>query len=266
MCYTRFGPAFKTAHRRKVPVSQSDGGIRHHFPMTATEAYRASLRDRIGPALREEGLRGSGSTWSLRSAHGDWAIVNAQSSSSSSKAEVRFIVNLSIVCFPWLRYRGLPIPKVPKESHGLWRDRLHPTSAAAGEGPEAWWSVSNEATARQAADDVVAQLHSAGVPLLRRLLHREALIDTIKAGDLGFSKGSNSSRPLFDSALVVLLADEGRTDEAAEVLARLGMKEDEASQVAFQKLTRWLAEWSSEGCPQEGHGSPWTGGDKRSSD
>jgi hypothetical protein len=88
---------------------------------------------------------------------------------------------------------------------------------------------------------VVAQLKSVSVPLLRRLLHREELIRTVRAGDLGFAKGRGWTT-LFDSILVVLLTDEGRTDEAAEVLARLGMKEDEASQIAFQKLTHWLAE------------------------
>ena len=215
--------------------------VGHHFRMTATEAYRACLRDRIGPALREEGFRGSGSTWSLRSAQGDLAIVNAQSSSFSSKAEVRFTVNLSIVCVPWSKYQGLPIPKAPKEYHGLWRDRLHPSSGAPAVGPDRWWSVTDEATAQHAADDVVAQVKSVGVPVLRRLLHREELIRTVRAGDLGFAKGPGWTT-LFDSILVVLLTDEGRTNEAAEVLARLGMKEDEASQIAFQKLTHWLAE------------------------
>jgi Domain of unknown function (DUF4304) len=111
--------------------------------------------------------------------------VNAQSSSFSSKAEVHFIANLSIVCVLWLRYKGLPIPKAPKEAHGLWRDRLHPSSAAPAIGPDRWWSVRGEATARQEADDVVAQLQSVGVPVLRRLLHREALIGTVEAGGLG---------------------------------------------------------------------------------
>jgi hypothetical protein len=215
--------------------------MRHHFVMTATEAYRACLRDRIGPALRDEGFRGSGSTWSLRSPQGDLAIVNAQSSSFSSKAEVRFIVNLSILCLPWLRYRGLPVPKAPKESHGLWRNRLHPSSTTPAAGPDRWWTVTDEAAAREASDDVVTQLHSAGVPLLRRLLHREALIGTLRAGDLGFAKGLGN-RTLFDVALVVLLSDEDRTDEAAEVLRELGKRDDEPSQVAIRKLSRWMAD------------------------
>ncbi len=216
-------------------------GVRHHFDMTATEAYRSCLRDRIGPALREDGFRGSGSTWSLRSPEGDIAIVNAQSSLSSSKAEVLFIMNLSIVCLPWLRYQGHPIPKMPKEYNGLWRDRLHPSSEVPAARPDRWWSVTDEATAIQAADDVVGQLRSVGVPLLRRLLHREALVATIRTGDLGFFKGPGHTT-LFDSALVVLLTDEGRTDEATEALADLREKKDEASQLAFQKLSRWLAE------------------------
>jgi hypothetical protein len=123
----------------------------------------------------------------------------------------------------------------------MWRDRLHPSSALPVAGPEPWWSVTDEVTARRAADDAVAQLESHGVPLLRRLLHRDELISTVEAGDLGhFKSPDNTTR--FDSILVVLLTDECRTDEAATALARIGAREDEASQIAFQRLGNWLAE------------------------
>jgi hypothetical protein len=215
-------------------------GVRHDLHMGATEAYRACLRDRIGPALREEGFRGTASTWSLSSDRGDWAVVNVQSSSTSSKIEVRFIVNLAIICPAWLRYRGLSIPKVPKESQGVWRDRIHPSPAVPAVGPDRWWSVTDEESARRAADDVVAQLHSVAVPRLRQLLDRDTLIGTVQAGELGIPKGPNYA-VRSDSALVVLLADEGRTDAAAKALDELGNRQDEASQVAFQKLRQWLA-------------------------
>jgi hypothetical protein len=38
-----------------------------------------------------------------------------------------------------------------------------------------------------------------------------------------------------------VLADEGRRDEALEVLAELGQTDDEAGQKAFRRLKAWLA-------------------------
>jgi hypothetical protein len=107
----------------------------------------------------------------------------------------------------------------PKERDGLWRDRLSPT-AAPGKG-EAWWHVTTAASGKAVAAEMIHQLEVDGIPTLKRLLDRRALISTIRQGDLGFFKGE-SFHGFFDTALAVMLSDEGPSDELDRLLFEIG--------------------------------------------
>lgn len=107
---------------------------------------------------------------------GDCAVVNLQSSMGSSRSEVLFVANLAVIPVPWWEWQGfgsLPI-RSAKEYHGLWRERLHPES-------DNWW--------------VVQLLDNRGISTLRRLLNRDALVETIRAGNLGVRQGSCYAAP-----------------------------------------------------------------------
>jgi hypothetical protein len=216
--------------------------------VSAIEYLKDALRETVGPALRAQGFKGSGSNWSLSSPRRDVAIVNVQRSQHGSSSETLFVINLAVVPEPWLAYQhaGRDLPKTVKESHGLWRDRLHPTTPSHVRGSEAWWSVTDAESAATATEDALQQLQRVGAPKLRELLDREALMASIRAGDLGFFRGE-SHRVLFDLALAVLLADEGRQADLDDVLDRLATGDDEQTRRAFERLRPWVAERVSRG-------------------
>jgi Domain of unknown function (DUF4304) len=211
---------------------------------TAQSAFKAALREIVGPALRREGFRGSGSTWQLTSPDSDRAVVNAQSSAFNSREELRFIINLAVIPQPWWEWQQfqgtLGNTKSPKEYHGLWQRRLESTIVGDHHGSEAWWSVVDTSTASAAAEDVVHQLETVGIPLLRHLLDRRAMLATIRAKDLGPLGGGSDT--YFDIALVVLLSDDMDSLERNQALARLSTSENEWGRNAFQGLTAWLSQ------------------------
>jgi hypothetical protein len=94
--------------------------------MTAQAALRAALRDIVGPAARAAGFKGSAPTWRSANSHGDWAVVNVQSSRGSTAESLRCVINLAVAPAPWLDWRRESLGSLPKsvtESLGLWRDR-----------------------------------------------------------------------------------------------------------------------------------------------
>jgi hypothetical protein len=226
----------------------SDGAA---LPLGARDAFRAALRDVVSPVLRTEGFKGSGSTWRLASERGDYAIVNVQSSSGSSAREVLFVINLAVVVAPrWahaLSSATVPRSKVPKEYDGLWRDRLRPSPGVAARRGGEWWSVADALSAREAAEDVVAQLRDGALAKLRWLLDRGNMVSTIRDQDLGFFRGSHHS-VYFHSALAYVLADDGPSEELSELLDHVLLDDVEARDDLRRRAeTRatWIREWAA---------------------
>ncbi len=62
---------------------------------TAQDAFKRLLRDVVAPALRNQGLRGSGAVYVLPNRF-YWAQVGFQKSTSSSKDAVKFTINLKV--------------------------------------------------------------------------------------------------------------------------------------------------------------------------
>src|ERR1700720_1687932 len=94
-------------------------------------------------------------------------------------------------------------------SANLWGSTVigfYPAGTPAGLG--AWWQISTDRDARLAAADMVVQLADHGWPPLTRVLNRQALLDSIRAGDLGFMKAPHVEL-FFVQAEAVLIAEDG---------------------------------------------------------
>jgi Domain of unknown function (DUF4304) len=207
--------------------------------MTAQAALRAALRDIVAPAARAAGFRGSGSTWRSANSQGDWAVVNVQSSSWNTAERVRCVINLAVAPAPWLDWMREWLGSLPKsvsESLGLYRDRLYPAGTPAG--ADVWWQISSDSDARLAAADMVVQLAEHGWPTLTRLLNRQALVDSIRAGDLGHMKGEHEV--FFAQAEAVLIAEDGPSARLDELLDRATANAIPAQQENAAKFAAWV--------------------------
>jgi Domain of unknown function (DUF4304) len=203
---------------------------------TAQEALKAVLRDRVGPVLRSAGFEGSAPTWTLANAAGDRAIVNVQSSFTSSRSEVWFTVNTAVVPLAWWRWtnyrHGKSESRAAKEYDGLWRMRVDARRQQALIRPE-WWSVTDIASAERAADDVVEQLRDEVIGGLQRLLEPGVMLTVARSGQIGKVK--------FDTrgAMAVLMTERGPSDELQALLMQLENLEDARLRAIFWPMAQW---------------------------
>lgn len=82
--------------------------------MTAQAALKAALGGIVAPTARTAEFMGSGSTWRLTNSHGDWAVVNVQSSSSSTARSVHCVIKLAVAPTPWLDWMRASLGSLPK--------------------------------------------------------------------------------------------------------------------------------------------------------
>ncbi|MFJ6846470.1 DUF4304 domain-containing protein [Streptomyces griseoluteus] len=214
--------------------------------MPAQAALKAALRDIVGPAARTAGFKGSGSTWRLTNSQGDWAVVNVQSSSSSTARSVRCVVNLAVAPAPWLDWMRESLGSLPKsinESLGLYRARLHPNGTPAGR--DSWWEISSERDARAAAADMVVQLADHGWPTLTRLLDRQALLGSVRAGDLGHLE-SGRFDVFFARAEALLIAEGGPSARLDELLDHATTNAIPVQKANAEKFAAWVRSRAAE--------------------
>ena len=128
--------------------------------MSVRENLRTAVRDVLGLTARSHGFKGTSPTWRRTTPSGDWAIVNLQSSTSSTASSVRCVLNTSVAPEPWLRWTrvqmGTAMPKAVPESMGLYRQRLLPSGTP--DGTEGWWQVDSPHRVDRVIDDMRAQL------------------------------------------------------------------------------------------------------------
>jgi hypothetical protein len=187
--------------------------------MTAQEDLKIVLRDIVSPAARTGGFKGSGTTWRRTNDLGDWAIVNVQSSSWSTRDSLRCVVGVALAPKPWLDWQQQSLGRLPRsipENLGLYRQRLHPTGSP--DDTDAWWEIDGSGSAQTAAEDMVERLNADGWPFLSRLLDRSAMIQQIRDGELGHVRRSFGYRGYFARAEAVLLSERGPSDELEALL------------------------------------------------
>ena len=207
--------------------------------MAAQADLRDALRDWLGPALRARGFKGSAPTWSLTNDRGDVAFINVQSSTSSTKEQVRCIVNYSVAPEPWVRF-GRWRSNGRDGRSGLYWDRI---DAPGGEpGRERWWNVSDPVSAREFVGDVLVELDAWGWELFDRLMTPTGMLETVRAGDLGHAKRVNGFDARFAEAEAVILMSEGPSDH----LERLLEVSVASSNPAAQENARGRADWIRE--------------------
>ena len=105
-------------------------------------------------------------------------------------------------------------------------------------GADGWWQISSDSDARAAGADMVAQLANHGWPTLTRLLNRQALLDSIRSGDLGHMKAEHFE-VLLAQAEAVLIADDGPSARLGELLDRATTKALPAQQANAAKFVAW---------------------------
>lgn len=210
---------------------------------TAQAALKTALRDILSPALRSQGFKGSGITWTHETELGDVAIVNVQSSSWSTREEVRCFVDLAVAPDPWMDWRstqtGQPRRKSPKENDGLWRSRLDRPTPPGARGSEPWWVIHDMRSAEVAVTEMRDELIGSSLARLRELVTREGLIAAVREGDLGYMKKS-SFGGFFDRMLALLLVDEGPSDELARLQTQFTASQSEHLDKYDEKFIPWL--------------------------
>jgi len=126
-------------------------------------------------------------------------------------------------------------PKAINESLGLYRDRLHPTGTSAG--IDGSWEISSEWTHWLQHRTWSNNLGRARARRLTRLLDRQALTDTIRAGDLGHMKAENFD-VFFARADAVLIAENGLSLRLEELLAKASTERCPRSQRTLPRSAR----------------------------
>ena len=129
-------------------------------------------------------------------------------------------------------------PKGVYEYLGLYRQRLYPTWARHAND---WWRISDEASARSAAQDMVAQLELHGWPVLEALLTRDGFVDYLRRGDLGLFQLEDDWDELFARAHALLLMDAGPSSELDEWLSAAAddvVEEEPGAATAFGSWVR----------------------------
>ncbi len=208
---------------------------------TAQEALKAAVREALLPALREQGFKGSAPTWRKGTDDGDWAVVNVQSSSFSTRDQLRCVINVAVAPEPWLRWSaehlGPGMPKAVNETLGLYRELLHPKGTPVD--VDGWWEVSDQSSANQAAADMKVQLAEAGWPVLDRLLSRDEMLRQVRAGHLGWMKRDHHA-VFFARAEALLLMDGGDSGPLNDALARALDGVVERQKEHAERFDRWV--------------------------
>lgn len=209
--------------------------------MTVQDDLKTALRELMRPSARAHGFKGSAPNWRRASPQGDWAVVNVQSSTSSTSRRGLCYLNVAVVpepCLRWDRERlGAHMPRHVTESLGLWRDRLRPTV-------EPWrsegrWEFTDLVSARAAVVDMVAQLEAGGWEQMTSLLDQQAMLDQVRAGDLGFFKLPHHEH-VFARAEALLLMEAGPSGELDAQLARARRGLEPSQVAAFDRFEAWV--------------------------
>ncbi len=159
---------------------------------SAAAALKRVLREVVAPALRAQGLHGSGQTYVLPNAS-HWAQVGFQKSTSSTADTVKFTINLKVTCKDWWdeqRRDHSPLKDTPPRGidRASWdaqrlKESVYPARPSAntsGDGrtmrigplipdvkADHWWLMT-AATAEQVIAEALEAVITYGLPWLRR--------------------------------------------------------------------------------------------------
>jgi len=126
---------------------------------TAQDAYRTVMRDRVAPALRQMGFKGSSGKFHMT--QGDYRVrVDALKSRWNTKDEVEFTFDLGVA--------HIPSPK----PNGVWWQRLGHLLPG---GSNIWWKIDATTSPDEIADSVIRALKHYGWPAIEAVLQGSEL-------------------------------------------------------------------------------------------
>ena len=134
------------------------------------QVYAEWMKTSFGPALRAEGMRGSGGRFEFPS-DVVWAQLGFQKSTYSDAQEVRFTVNLSVIRRDVWEQQASAQPHLgerprPTFLYGSWADQAR-IGTLTPEGEDKWWRIVRGADSVIVRDDAMHDLLTYGVPWLR---------------------------------------------------------------------------------------------------
>jgi hypothetical protein len=139
--------------------------------MTAQEAFKQMLREHVSPALRADGLKGSGGTYSLPSTT-HWVLLGFQRSTSSDASAVKFTVNCKVVdrqVWEQMRQAVYYLSEKPSPNVGSgsfeWDKRL---GVLMPQQEDRWWWLRPDDDLQAVAADVVHAIRTFGLPAMRK--------------------------------------------------------------------------------------------------
>ncbi len=143
---------------------------------TAKDAYTSLMRDRIAPALHEEGFRGSGQVFTLPS-ESHFVLLGFLRRRVSDRQRVLFTVNVSAIDRDAWMTATAEKPALGERPdantfYGTWAEQSRIGRLLPGAEGDKWWEVTPAASLDPLADDVLGALTSYALPWLRS--HLEA--------------------------------------------------------------------------------------------
>jgi hypothetical protein len=158
---------------------RGDGGPDAPAPgdVTAQENYAVLVKDRLSPAFRELGLRGSCGRYELPLSVPGWALLGLQKSAYSDKAEIRFTLNLLVVsAATWSSAHEakpyLPAKPSPGVRYGAGEQETRIGSIHPDDSGDKWWRVQAGPFPSGVAEDVIHDVAVVALPWLREQVSR----------------------------------------------------------------------------------------------
>lgn len=147
------------------------------YVVTAQQVLAAWLREKIAPALRDAGYKGSGQNFYCRLGR-NWGLINFQRSQRDWAERATFTVNLGTSSAIVLEGRGEDPDRPPIVWDGQWWERL---GSLLG-GRDRWWEIRDDADAGRLSDlatEVRTALADHGLPAIREHASDEAILDAV---------------------------------------------------------------------------------------
>ncbi len=136
---------------------------------TAQEQYRVLIRDHLSPTFRALGLKGSSGKYSLPVSATGWALVAMEKWKYSSRAEVRFRINLFTVSqAAWSASSHGQEGKTPSGvgGGGYYGVETHWACSSHQVVAESWWTMTPITDVASLGQEIGAAMEAHGLPWL----------------------------------------------------------------------------------------------------
>ncbi len=137
--------------------------------ITVQEKFKELLKNSVAPGLRENGLKGSGQAYSIKS-DDYWALIGLQKSMYSDSQSLKFTINIYVVSKQqWEegREKYSYFPKKPSANTKWqigWSERIGSLMPAK---LDHWWEFNSQTNESELAQQVVEAISKYAVPAMQ---------------------------------------------------------------------------------------------------